>query len=105
MSHSRKTAAEISRLVNKFPGLGEDVFVHEHDFNQVANSLAAVKAENAALAQFKQDAKRYRWLRDRNSLCNITITDQYDRVQYVWGTPQLNKAIDSARKGDSRGTE
>ncbi len=41
----RKLASEIASLVQKYPGLGQDVFVHEADYNQAANSVVALKAE------------------------------------------------------------
>jgi hypothetical protein len=53
---TRRTAASIAELVTKHPGLGQDVFVHEHDYNQVFNTrrqlksdLSTLRAENEAM--------------------------------------------------------
>ena len=54
---TRRSAAEIVRLVGKFPGLGIDVFVHEHDYNQVFNSRSALETE---LSQLRAECERLR---------------------------------------------
>ena len=40
---TRKTAKVIVWMVGKYPGLGDDVFVHEHDYNQAANENAGLR--------------------------------------------------------------
>lgn len=53
---TERTAANITELTTKYPALGEDVFVHCHDYNQKANQLLAVKIDLATMTK------------DRNSL-------------------------------------
>jgi len=91
---TRMTAAKITELTTKFSGLGEDVFVHEHDYNQAENGRIAAKqdyesayaeverqkdavsrfrgraeAAEQRLAEVGRDGERYRWLRSHDVLC------------------------------------
>lgn len=50
------SAAKIAELVGKFPKLGEDIFVHAHDYNQAANSLAAATLDTTELQRKLQSA-------------------------------------------------
>ena len=48
---TRRTAKTITDLVKTHPGLGQDVFVHEHDYNQAMNELVALRADYADLCK------------------------------------------------------
>ena len=44
---TRRTATEITRLTTKYPGLGQDVFVAEFEYNRVFNALNARQHDRA----------------------------------------------------------
>lgn len=44
MSVTVMTAARIAALVEKYPGLGPDKFVHERDYQELAAALASLIA-------------------------------------------------------------
>lgn len=58
----------------------------------------------AELAEFKEDAERYRWLRDNGDGFEITVREVNEDGGEEWiagySGPELDIAIDTARKGE-----
>lgn len=53
-----RTGAKIAELVNKYPGLGIDTFVHERDYNQAENHRRELKRQLDRLASLLAEATR-----------------------------------------------
>ena len=101
----------LSDIVRRAPGVR--AFVDDQAFilNEINPALVKLQRGAArsatllseAIAEYKEDAERYRWLRDR-PLSNLRISSVQgsdENLEYVIGTPMLDTAIDAARKSES----
>lgn len=84
------TAAKITELTTKFPGLGEDTFVHERDYNQAENGRVARADQIEAMASvgIRQEREIERLLainmaliNANKSLADMAVEMQSSRVE------------------------
>lgn len=61
---------------------------------------AEVSALRAELAEWRKDAERYRWLRDKCRDGSLTIARADDWSLHPWSGDDIDKEIDAARKGE-----
>lgn len=65
--------------------------------HDAAEEITRLRAE---LAECKQDAERYRWLRDKCRDGSLTIARADDWSLHPWSGDDIDKEIDAARKGE-----
>jgi hypothetical protein len=92
----RKLASEIASLVQKYPGLGQDVFVHEADYNQAANSVVALKAELREVSNSLAHALKWKM-----ELDSVRDTLAAQRTALLDAQAQL-AALEAKRREDVR---
>lgn len=61
------------------------------------NRISALEAE---LAEWRKDAERYRWLRDKCRDGSLTIARADDWSLHPWSGDDIDKEIDAAHKGE-----
>lgn len=90
----RKLASEIASLVQKYPGLGQDVFVHEADYNQAANSVIALKAELREVSNSLAHALKWKMELDSVRDTLSAQLSELTRISDALGTNEGHSSVD-----------
>ncbi len=72
-----------------------------------AEGLVALQQEQIGgmqrnVGELEADARRYRWIRAFPN-CNLAMTDDRDKLRWIFGTPMLDDAIDAALSTETTG--
>jgi hypothetical protein len=107
---ARKAEADIERLqaelaeAKKFKDGMLDVLggacPNDHRSTPFEEFKGCTPCLRAELAEWRKDAERYRWLRDKCRDGSLTIARADDWSLHPWSGDDIDKEIDAARKGE-----